>query len=68
MTPAQFHALAKLMRLQDNPSTRAARLVLVDGQPVPAAALATGAPYKAAHAAVQRCRAALELARVAAGP
>ena len=39
MTPAQFAALAQLLRIQAGPSREAARLVLVDGmQPAHAAA------------------------------
>lgn len=66
MTPAQFDALAKLLRLRD-PSREAARLVLVDGLAGVAAAAATGVSAQGVSNAVQRVRAGLALAKRAAG-
>lgn len=67
MTPAQFDALAQLLRLRQGPARQAAQLVMVDGQSVADAARAVGMQYQHAHEAVQRVRAGLELVKVAAG-
>lgn len=66
MTPDQFTALAKLLRLRD-PSREAARLVLVEGLTGVAAAERTGLTTQGVSMTVQRARAGLELARQAAG-
>lgn len=67
MAPDQFTALATLLRLRDGASAEAARLVLVDGLTITAAAARLGMTYRAAHMAVSRARSGLELARLAAG-
>lgn len=67
MTPAQFDALATLLRLQSGRSRYAARLVLVDGLAPGAAAVATGVSAQAVSNAVRRCRAGLQLAKAACG-
>ena len=67
MTPAQFDAVAKLLRLRD-PSREAARLVLVDGLAGVAAAAATGVSAQGVSNALQRVRAGLVLAKIAASP
>lgn len=67
MTPAQFSALAQLLRLRTGPAREAARLVLVEGlRPADAAALA-GCSAASASNTLAVCRAGLELARVATG-
>lgn len=68
MTAQQFDALAKLLRLRQGPARDVVRLVLVDGLTVPDAARAAGLEYRAAHRAVQRAKAGLELARACAIP
>lgn len=65
MAPAQFAALARLLRLRAGPAQDAARLVLVDGASQAAAARATGLTPQAVHNAVQRVQAGLELAQAA---
>lgn len=67
MTPAQFDALASLLRLQAGRSREAAKLVLVDGLAPGAAAVATGVSAQAVSNVVRRCRAGLRLARTASG-
>lgn len=67
MTPAQFTALAELLRLRAGPAQQVARMVLVEGLTVPDAARAAGLEYTAAHQAVKRAQRGLELARQAAG-
>lgn len=67
LTGTQFAALAALLSLRGGPATEAARLVLVDGVAVPAAAQKVGISYKTGHAAVQRCRKGIELAREVVG-
>lgn len=65
MTNDQFTALADLLRLRTGPAKECARLVLVEQIPTADAARATGMTYNAAHQAVKRARAGLELARTA---
>ena len=65
LTDAQFDALAELLRLRSGLAQDAARLVLVEGKSVSAAALDTGLPYPRAWQAVQRTKAGLKLARAA---
>lgn len=67
MTPAQFDALAKLLRLRGGPPQEATRLVLVDGLSVPEAARATSLDLRLAHRAVKNARAGLALAWTASG-
>jgi hypothetical protein len=67
MTPAQFAALAQLLRLRSGPAEQVARLVLVNGAKTPEAAAQVGMQYRAAAAAVRRARDGLELAKRAAG-
>ena len=66
MAPAQFAALAELMRLRPGPAQESVRLHLVDGLSVPDAARESGCPYRHAWQAVQRALAAIELVRIAA--
>jgi hypothetical protein len=67
MKPAQFAALAQLLRMQDGPAMVAAALVLVDGaRPTDAAAVA-GCSRASASNAVSRMRRGLDLAQQAAG-
>lgn len=68
MTPAQFAALAQLLRLRTGPARECARLVLVDGHTITQAAQAVGIQYRTAAAAVQRARQGLLLAIKAATP
>jgi predicted DNA-binding protein (UPF0251 family) len=67
MTAAQFTALATLLRLRDSETSRAVRLVLVEGMSVPDAAAQAGADYRLAWQAVKRAREGLDLAKTAAG-
>jgi DNA-directed RNA polymerase specialized sigma24 family protein len=67
MTDGQFDALATLLRLQAGRSREAARLVLVGGLAPSAAAVATGVSAQAVSNAVRRCRAGLQLAKIAGG-
>ncbi len=67
MTPAQFIALAQLLRLRGGASQECARLVLVDGLSVQAAADKTGLVLRAAYNAVQRVREGQDLARRVVG-
>jgi predicted DNA-binding protein (UPF0251 family) len=67
MTPAQFTALATLLRLRDGATAEAVRLVLVDGLSVPDAAAKAGVEYALAWKAVKRAKDGLELARQACG-
>lgn len=66
MTPAQFSALAELMRLRPGPAQESVRLHLTGGLSVPDAAREAGCAYKLAWQAVQRALAALKLVRAAA--
>jgi hypothetical protein len=67
MTPTQFQALSKLLRLRSGPAEQVARLVLVDGLSVPVAARQVGLEYTAASQAVRRVKAGHALAVLAAG-
>lgn len=67
MTHDQFTALAKLTRSPSGPAQDAARMVLCDKMRPADAARATGAAPASVSNAVTRIRAALELARAAAG-
>ena len=67
MNPAQFTALAELLRVRQGPASEAARMVLVDGATVAAAAQAQGISYQQAWQAVQRAQAGLERVKAAAG-
>ncbi len=66
MTPAQFDALARLLKMRTGPAREAVRLHLVDGLSVPDAARAVAMNYRGATYAVKRAKAGLELAKVAA--
>lgn len=65
MTPQQFDALARLIRMR-GASREAARLVLVEGASMLSAATATGITVAGASNAVQRARRARDLAVIAA--
>lgn len=67
MTDQAFAAIVKLLRMTGNKSIEAARLVLVEGRSQKDAAQATGLTAPGVSQAVRKCRAGLELARVAAG-
>ena len=67
MTPTQFDATARLLRLRTGPARECARLVLVDGLRQVDAMAATGLSPQGASNAVRRVQAGLELARIAAG-
>lgn len=67
MTHDQFTAMVKLTRSPAGPAQDAARLVLCDQMRPADAARATGAAPASVSNAVTRIRAALELARAAAG-
>lgn len=68
MTPGQFAALAQLLRLRQGKARQVAERVMVNGEKTPDAARAEGIEYQAAHQAVKRARAGLELARQATTP
>lgn len=63
MTPAQFDALAKLMRLRNSPSREALRMVLVDGISQSAAAFHVGIPRPNVTRQVSSAQRTIELAR-----
>lgn len=63
LTPDQFDALAALMRLRDSPTAQGARMVLVDGLGVTAAARAVGVQRGTINQCLQACRRGIELAR-----
>ena len=67
MTDPQFTALAQLLRLRQGPAREAVRLVLVYHYETPDAAREVGMDYQAAHQAVKRARAGMQLVRVVAG-
>ena len=67
LTPDQFAALAKLLRLRTGPAQDAARMVLVDGASQADAARATGLTPQAVNNAVKRARAGLALALAVVG-
>jgi DNA-directed RNA polymerase specialized sigma24 family protein len=64
LTPAQFDALAQLLRLRESKGREAARMVLVDGVSPAEAARALGILRSNAYTAVYACRRGIELARV----
>lgn len=67
MTPAQFDALAQLLRLREGPARDAARMALVDElRPVDIASL-LGMTPQAASNAIQRARRGYALACACAG-
>lgn len=63
MTNAQFAALAQLLRLRGGAAQEVARLVLVEGLTVPAAAERAGLSLRAAYLAAQRAREGYELTK-----
>ena len=67
MTPAQFWALAQIVRTSE-PSSEAARLVLVEGRTTVAAAAATGVLQPSVARLVGRLRRAHVLLAGAYGP
>jgi predicted DNA-binding protein (UPF0251 family) len=67
MTPEAFRAIVKLLRMTGASSIEAARLVLVEGRSQKDAAMATGLTAPGVSQAVRKCRAGLELAKIAAG-
>lgn len=67
MTNQQFDALAKLIRIRDSTSARAARAHFVDGLRPADAARAVGCTPGAANAIIRRCRNALALVWTVAG-
>lgn len=67
LTPKQWAAIAELLRLSNSKAALAARRVLVDGMEIGDAAKAVGMPYKDAHAAVNRVKNGMQLARAAVG-
>lgn len=68
MTPTQFGALSRLLRLSPGSTSRElARLVLVDGLTQAEAATRLGATQQAAYNAVQRVREGHDLARRVVG-
>ena len=56
MTPEQFDAIAKLIRTREGPARRAARLVLIEGKRVKAAAEACALTSQSVSKAVRRFR------------
>ena len=67
LTARQFAALSELLRLRAGPAQDAARLVLVEGKSVSAAAMDAGLPYPRAWQAVQRAQRGLKLAHSVCG-
>ena len=67
MTPAQFDALAALLSLRSPQAIAAARMVMVEGATISAAAVQTGLTPQGVSNAAARCRRGLALARVASG-
>jgi len=67
MTPAQFAALSRLMRLRDSPTADGLRLVLVDGLTHAAAADASGAERVHITRAISSARRYVEDANTLAG-
>lgn len=68
MTPAQFEALAELLRLRTGPSRDVSRMVLVEGFSVSEAARDRGISYHLAYKAVKRAQDGLILASKAVDP
>jgi len=56
MTPEQFEAIAKLIRAREGPARSAARLVLMEGKRVKAAAEACALTSQSVSKAVRRFR------------
>lgn len=68
MTEDAFDALTQLLRLRPGPTRDAARLVLVRGYKMPAAAKECGLSYPSTYKTVRRCKDGMELVqRVSAG-
>lgn len=68
MTPAQFEALADLVRMRKgSPSRESARLVMVCGMSGVEAARSTGVSKAGVYVATARARKGLQLARQAVG-
>ena len=67
MTPAQFEALAQLLRLRPGVTLDAVALHMTQGLSVPEAARAAGADYQLALKAVKRAKDGLALARLVCG-
>ena len=67
MTAGQFAALAELLRLRGGASQEAARLVLVEGMQLSAAARQAGTTPQAVSNTLSSCRRGLELARIISG-
>jgi len=67
MTPIQFDALAKLLRLRSSPTLDAVRLHMVDGLGQTDAARQAGADVRLVFKAVARAKAGLALAQIVAG-
>jgi hypothetical protein len=65
MTPAQFEALAQLLRLRAGPAQEAVRLHLVQGLSVPDASRSAGVDYQLGLKAVKRAKGGLALAQKA---
>ena len=68
MTEDAFDALTQILRLRPGPTRDAARLVLVQGYKMPAAAKECGLSYLSTYKTVQRCKDGLKLVqRISAG-
>jgi len=67
MTPAQFAALATLLRLRNSSSAKAARLVLVEGLDKPTAAARYGITTHSLYQCLANCGRGRLLAQIVAG-
>lgn len=67
MTPDQFQAICKLLRIRSGSSKRAAELVLVHGHRKSESARTAGCTPHAVGQVVRRIEAGIELARAAVG-
>lgn len=67
MSPTQFDALVKLLRLRSSPTLDAVRMHLVDGLGQTEAARQVGADVRLVFKAVARAKAGLALAQIVAG-
>lgn len=67
MTPTQFDALSKLIRLRTGPAAEGARLVLVSGATMTHAAVQAGCSRQSVSNTVDRVRKGYALAVLAAG-
>lgn len=65
MNIEQFEVLAELLRLRSGPARECARLVIVDGLSVKAAAESVGLSYRQGAAAAQRVKKGHEMAKKA---